>query len=132
MGAGEGCENSSGDGGRLRATGSPSVAADDAVLGATRMPPNKSAIVFMGFGKVNGGVGAFFGDGLRCVVAAKRFPLGNTGANGTLSLSQPVAQSGGLIQAGATVHFQTWFRDSGGPCGTAFNTSNALTIDFEP
>ncbi len=36
------------------------------------------------------------------------------------------------VVPGATLNFQAWFRDPGGPCGHAFNLSNALAITFAP
>ena len=38
----------------------------------------------------------------------------------------------GWITALSTWHFQTWYRDIGGPCGAFSNFSNALTVTFTP
>jgi hypothetical protein len=38
----------------------------------------------------------------------------------------------GRIDPGDTWNFQTWFRDPTGPCGFAFNLSNALAVTFAP
>ena len=36
------------------------------------------------------------------------------------------------LTAGSTWHFQTWYRDTAGPCGTGANVSNAATVTFVP
>ena len=61
----EGCLNSLGTGGRLHPGGSARVTADTLVLQGSRMP-NGSALYYQGTLEVNGGLGAVFGDGLRC------------------------------------------------------------------
>lgn len=129
---GMGCENSSGEGAALRATGTASVAADDALLTTTDMPSNKSVLVFVGTNKTGGGYGVAFGDGLLCTVPIHRFAPGTTGASGSFALSAPVSKSSGKLHAGTTYHFQTWFRDPNGPCGATYNTSNALSITYVP
>ncbi|MCK6447630.1 MAG: right-handed parallel beta-helix repeat-containing protein [Planctomycetes bacterium] len=129
---GMGCENSTGEGAALRATGTPSLAADDALLTASDMPNNKSVLVFVGTNKTGGGYGIAFGDGLLCTVPIHRFTPGSTGASGTFSLASPVAKANGKLHAGTTYHFQAWFRDPNGPCGSTYNTSNALSITYTP
>ncbi|MCP3920133.1 MAG: hypothetical protein GY711_31795 [bacterium] len=37
----------------------------------------------------------------------------------------------GGIQPGETWNFQVWYRDSGGPCGSSFNFTNAVRVAFE-
>ena len=72
--------------------------------------------------------------GLRCVGGVlKRFPVQSSGANGTLVQATPVALSGHLIAVGATLDFQTWYRDrAASPCGKQINLSNALAVTFTP
>jgi hypothetical protein len=71
-----------------------------------------------------------FGDGVRCVQSpVRRFPV-QTPVGG-----QVVFGPGGFvgpagIQAGDTFHFQSWYRDNGGPCGANFNLTNALSVDW--
>ena len=36
------------------------------------------------------------------------------------------------IDPGETWHFQGWYRDPFGPCGSAFNISNAVSVTFTP
>ena len=42
-----------------------------------------------------------------------------------------VASLGGFVP-GETRHFQCWYRDPGGLCGSGFNVSAAYTVTFRP
>ncbi|MFT4540889.1 MAG: hypothetical protein ACI841_004037 [Planctomycetota bacterium] len=130
-----GCGNSTGYGARLMASGSPSVINDDLELIMTPLPPNQFGIFFMGTGTVS----APFGDGLRCVGGNTfRYPIINSNLPGTSTFNSVVGHSGsnfgtpGQIVGGATWHFQGWFRDPHGPCGSAFNLTNRLSVTFQP
>ncbi len=134
----EGCKNSSDRGANLEASaGTTSVLADDLILSATQLPQNQFGIFYMG----GGFHGVLFGDGLRCVSPGgiglfRYLPPQNSGALGQIVLGPGIvahSQSfppAGHIVAGATWHFQAWYRDPTGPCGTAFNLSNALAVTF--
>ena len=131
-----GCVNATGTGARLSAVGSASVAADDLYLKAFPVVPNQTGLFFMGSSQVDG---VHFGNGLRCVGAPMyRYRVGSSGPGGILrvgpvvGLSHEIFPDAGKIQPGSTWHFQAWFRDPGGPCGSGFNTSSALKITFEP
>ena len=65
-GPGGGCANSTGLGGRLALLGGTGVAADEAVLEASQLPPGKAGLFIAGPFAKNGGLGTPFGDGLRC------------------------------------------------------------------
>jgi spore coat protein A len=126
-GPGSGCAHSAGYGSRLYNIGGESASLDDAVLTAIHLPPNKAGLVFMG---VNPSA-VPFGDGLLCLQGQiKRFPGKYSGASGSFLQTQLVQQSGGVITAGSTWHFQVWHRDPNGPCGHGSNTSNGLRIAF--
>jgi hypothetical protein len=83
-----------------------------------------------------------FGDGLRCVstgmIGTFRFPLRNSGAGGSFAEGPIVGYANanfgmaGTISAGATWHFQVWYRDPNGPCGNLTNLSNAVSATFAP
>ncbi len=130
-----GCANATGQGTYLAGVGTLSVAAGDFVLGATQAPANADCLLFMGDGAL---APAPFGNGLRCVGGNTwRWSLSNTGFSGTsiysdltgLSQSNPV---GFQLAPGTTWHFQLWYRDPSGPCGSSFNLSNAVTATFGP
>jgi hypothetical protein len=126
---GEGCRNSTGSGALLSAAGSTSLAADDLVLTASNLTLNQSGIIYMGPNQIQ----LPFGDGLRCVgggsLGVVRFPVMNSGAGGSMTLG-PNFLAPTVITAGQTWNFQSWYRDPGGPCGNAFNLSNAVSATF--
>ncbi|MFT4542214.1 MAG: hypothetical protein ACI835_004681 [Planctomycetota bacterium] len=131
-----GCANSTGSGALLHSTGSTSVIADDLVLTVSNLPSNQFGILYRGGRQWS----ATFGDGIRCVGAAPlticRFGVQSSGPSGTLVLGPGIVALSSTtlpechIQAGMTWNFQGWFRDPGGPCGSAFNLSNALAVTF--
>jgi hypothetical protein len=127
----EGCKNSTGVGALLSASGSVSVSANDLALSATCLPLSQSGILYMGPNQIQ----APFGDGLRCVgggsLGIVRFPVTNSGPSGTIPLG-PGFLTGTPITSGSTWNFQAWYRDPQGPCGNAFNLSNALSVTFTP
>ncbi len=129
---GEGCQNSTGNGGRISGAGTPSLFAADAVITATDLPQDQPGIFFMGSNLVNGGVGVAFGDGLRCVQATKRFAVQYSGPEGVLTLSDPASLAPTEISPGATRYFQGWFRDPVGPCSSGWNTTPAYEVTFTP
>lgn len=134
-----GCGDSTGsvDGSRLFACGGPSVSIDDLVLHATRIPPNQFGLLFMG---ADAAAPAPMGDGLRCVGGSLyRFPARSTGAVGTIAEGPGLAAFSvanfppqAHIAAGRTWHFQCWFRDPAGPCGSGSNVTHGLSVTFTP
>jgi hypothetical protein len=131
--AGAGCANSTGAGALLVNLGGASVALDDADLICSGLPLDKPALVYMALQRKNGGLGAPFGAGLRCLDGQlKRYSVQSTGPAGVLQRTNLVAGSGGLITAGATWHFQVWHRDSLSGCAKQFNLSNGFSVSFTP
>jgi hypothetical protein len=134
-GADEGCRTSLGLGGKLRASGSPSLAGDSALLMGTQMP-NSSALYFQGMTQQGGGAGSVFGDGLRCAAGtivrlATRTNVNATShypAAGEMSLSQ----KGGVGAPGVRT-YQIWFRNAAPFCTpSTFNLSNGVSITWTP
>lgn len=131
-----GCATSSGSGVQLTASGSTSVGADDLVLTATGVPLQQTGLMFLGDQQIF----APFGDGQRCVGGfTGRFPIRSAGATGVIVEGPGLAAytltslpSQAWIDPGDTVHFQCWVRDPGGPCGSSFTLSNALSVSFTP
>jgi hypothetical protein len=134
-----GCVNSSGQGGVLAAGGPTSTTADSLRMEARWLPNNVLGILFMG----SATNWLPFGDGRLALgpgsTGVFRFvPPKNTGAEGALiwdgglvAQSQALATAG-HIDPGETWYFQTWYRDPTGPCGSGFNVSNGLQVDFTP
>ena len=134
-----GCANSTGSGALLAATGSASVAEDDLVLSATGLPAGVGAVVYMGGAPMQ----MPLADGVRCVdwgsVGIFRYPVQSASAGGEISVgpgmiadSQKLFGPSGTIAVGQAWYFQTWYRDSAGPCGLGNNHSNAVSVTFVP
>lgn len=134
-----GCVNGTGRGSLLRSSGSRSVAADDLFMTVSDMPGGQFGRFYMGAGLNH----APFGNGILCAGSGGygqfRFELFHSGSAGfaTLGLgivahSQESFGALGQIFPGQTWHFQVWHRDPQGPCGASFNTSNGVSVTFEP
>lgn len=132
--AGHGCANSAfAEGARLTGAGFPVVSADDFVLEVEGSRPVQPGLFLQGDDALGGGFGLPFGDGLQCV-GGNVLLLQNMFANsqGNAASSIALAATAGL-SAGDTKRYQWWFRDPGAsPCGTGFNTSNALEVIWGP
>ncbi len=126
-----GCLSSLGLGGKLRATGCPSISADTVALQGSQMP-NSSALYFQGTTQQAGGSGAVFGDGKRCAAGmvirlgtknnsagASRYPVG----------ADPLVSVRGNITAPGTRTYQCWYRNAANFCtASTFNLTNGLEI----
>ena len=109
------------------------------MIAVVGVPADQFGILYMGAGRAS----LPFGDGLRCVgaggVGIFRFPVQSAGFAGLLqegpgivAHSRAAFTPPGGIDAGETWHFQGWYRDPGGPCGSAYNLSNGLSVTFAP
>ncbi len=131
-----GCINVAGTGAIMSGSGSASVGADNLILTTAGMVPGTFAITFMGPGMISP---VAVGNGLLCLSGPLyRFPVFSTGlgsgsVGGGLAAytvaNNPVS---GHIIPGSTWNFQTFYRDIGGPCGSNFNLSSALSVNFTP
>jgi acetyl esterase/lipase len=130
-----GCNSSLAIGGRLRASGEPSITADSLVLDGAQMP-NSSALYFQGTSTQTEGAGVAFGDGLRCVtgtIVRLGTKVNLAGASQYPAAGDaPVSVSGGDA-AGVTRYFQVWYRNPVGFCTAAtFNLTNGVAVTFVP
>jgi hypothetical protein len=128
-----GCANSTGAGAVLTGTGTASVGVADAVLHGAGLVRSQPGLYFQGENDPGGGLGLMFGDGLRCagmnVVRLEVVPANPAGESQT---SIDIVAMGG-VAAGQTRYYQLWYRDpTGSPCGSGFNLSNGLRIDWLP
>jgi choice-of-anchor A domain-containing protein len=112
--------------------GSNSHSANDLVLRAVDLPPERWGMFFFASGQT----AVPFGNGVRCVDGDTLYRLGAQIANGAGLLSQAVdladpTAASAVIEPAQTWHFQAWFRD---PDAAAphFNTSDGYTIHFTP
>ena len=140
---GRGCDNSVASGGAgLAASGRASLAQDTLLLHASGELDHAASIVLQGDALL---AGVAFGDGLRCVGGhLKRLYLASaTGGSvtvpgaGATSVSARSAAVGDSIPAGATRHYQVYYRDpSSGFCpapqGNTWNVSSAVSVHWTP
>jgi len=130
--SGSGCANSLGVGASLEGTGTDGIANDDLVLEVSQLPPNASVLLFVGTATANGGLGAVFGDGLRCVTGSVvRLGVQFADPIGFLEFGPGYAAQEGWA-VGDTRYFQAWYRNNAGPCGQRFNLSNGVQVTFTP
>ena len=118
-----------------------SVSLNNLRLKATGGPAGQPGLFYYGSTQINGGNGAPFGNGLRCVggggqptfrVEGPAFFTSNGNANKLLDFTAGAMGNGpGKIDAGDTFNFQFWYRD---PEATpfSFNFSDAVQFTFCP
>lgn len=132
-----GCLHSLGVGAHLAGTGCPSISGDLLQITATNLVPNKPTFFFAATAQNNGGLGSPFGDGLTCLAGQRKRvgKLFHAPANGTATVPLP-SEAALSVQfppsVGQTHNYQVFFRNQGGPCGTGFNTSNGVSVVWQP
>jgi hypothetical protein len=110
------------------------------VLEISQMPLNSLGRLYMGAGTNH----VPFGDGFQCAGAGGyglfRFPVQSATGVGAFSFGprhQPRSRPGtsarpvrsSRVRRGT---FEGWYRNSLGPCGSGFNTTNAVGVVFSP
>lgn len=133
LGANDGCRNSIGVGGRLRASGSTTIVGDSLVLSASQLP-NSTALFFQGTTQWQGGAGVQFGDGLRCangsvVRLGVKFVAGGS-AQYPQSGDQAVSVRGNVLVPGMR-SYQVWYRNAAAFCtSSTFNLTNGWQVTW--
>jgi hypothetical protein len=133
-----GCENSTGQGGALRAAGSAAVGADTLTLAAYGLPASTSGVFIQGTGQAGGGAGTVFGDGLLCVEGSVVRIAGVSASGGVALYPQSgdpaVSVRGALPPGGGTRHYQYWYRNQVAAfCPSApFNLTNGVEVVWLP
>ncbi len=144
LGADVGCLNADGLGGKLRATGNPSLSDDgdgtaSVRLDGTQMMPTSSYMYIQGTTRIS----VHFGDGLRCVggavirmhpVLPPRANVGGASHFPEAAFADPSISVKGLVLSPGTRTYQCWYRDATPTfCTTStFNLTNAVEITWGP
>ena len=134
-GHGEGCTNSLGTGGHLRADGWSTLAYETLTLRATQMP-SSTALYLQGTHMVANGFGSVLGDGLLCI-GGSIVRLGTkTNVAGASQFPEagdpPLSVRGGVVPF-TTYRYQVWYRNAAAFCTSAtFNLSNGLNVTWAP
>ncbi len=135
FGANEGCLNSLGLGGKLAATGTPSLSGDTLHLNGTQMP-NSSALFFQGTAQQTAGAGAVFGDGLRCAAGTITRLATKTNSGGASLYPAPGDASvsvRGVVTGPGTRDYQVWYRNAAAFCtASTFNLTNGVEVVWAP
>lgn len=136
--SGHGCRNSvSTAGGLLTGTGLAQVSADSFGLFASELPPSTSVLFYQGTGVTAGGLGASFGDGLRCVGGSV---IRLATRPGVTQLSHypnqgdvPISLRGSIPVGGGVRRYQAWYRNSAAFCtASTFNLTNGIEVTWLP
>ena len=136
-GPGRGCANSANpQGALLRGSGVARVSADTFVLTASGLPGTASTLFLQYDAVLDGGLGAAFGDGLRCL-SGNLIRLGTrTAAAGSAaypSAGSPTVSVRGLVPPGSVRFYQAWYRNAATFCTSeTFNLTNAIRVDWLP
>lgn len=133
-----GCKHSLGYGGIIRAHNIWSYSCDTLKVHVLALPTTTPVLFFHGTAKVNFGVGAPFGDGLRCVGGTVIRVATRTTSNGAVfypdtgeaAITQRVPVTG----PGYISYFQAWYRNADPTfCTSAtYNLTNATGVTWVP
>ncbi len=128
-----GCASSVGVGAILSGSGSSSISAANLALHGARLPAGQPALFFQANNLVAAGLGAPFGDGLRCAEGSLvRLEFVVSDASGQAATTANLGWLGGAA-AGDLRRYQLWYRDPvGSPCGSLFNLTNGLELTWAP
>lgn len=132
-GSGQGCLNTTGQGGVLLGSGSTYVSDDHLSFTASNLLPGGACLFFQG--TAQGSLPLF--DGLRCaggqtirlgvkiatLAGTARFP----GVGGL-----PIHTSGLVPPSGAARYYQAWYRNNGSSCGTNANFTSGVQVIWAP
>lgn len=132
---GAGCQNSSGSGATLSASGNASVTFDNFQVDITGLPPGSLGLLLRGNNGVNMGLGTAAGDGLLCTGGNSWRSQVEVASAGQVTMTHFQGQPFGAssYQSGATTNYQFWYRDTAGTCsGAGFNFTNAWAVKWLP
>lgn len=126
---GAGCQHSDGSGALLSGTGFACTSNDSFALNVAQSKAGTPGLVFQGSADL--GLGNALGDGLLCVTPARRWFPQSADAGGAVTYGPGIFSKDPAVVPGNTLHYQWWFRDLSGACGTGFNFSNGLSVTWQ-
>ncbi len=134
--AGNGCASSiTAAGANLAGSGVASISSDTFLLTGTLMP-SSSALYFQGTTQTSAGLGAVFGDGLRCASGSVIRLKTKTNVGGTSSYpgaGDTLISIKGVNVAGGVRDYQVWYRNAAAFCTpSTFNLTNGLEVTWIP
>lgn len=136
--SGHGCASSAvADGARLIATGVPSVTTDTLVLTCAGIPTSAAAIFLQAPTSSPSAAAPTFGDGTLCLAGNLLRLRTRTARSGVAQLGiagdPRVSALGAVPPLGATVHYQTVYRNAASFCTSATsNASNSIATSWTP
>jgi hypothetical protein len=134
--ADSGCANTShSSGGRLSASGAPSLVVDEFRLHVAGLPDATPGLVLQGADQVAGGQGLPAGDGLLCTTGRVMRSQIQSSVAGAMTFEHMHGVTFGQASygSGAPAHYQVMYRDFANPCsGLMFNLTNAWTVAWTP
>jgi hypothetical protein len=129
FGLGVGCQNSSGPGAGLVASGNAQVSSDSFQLDIAGVPGAKPGLVVKGSTQIFTPVG----DGFLCTAAQLRSQVQMTDGFATTTFTLFQGQPfGATANLGSNTYYQFWYRDVANPCGGGFNFSKAWCTTWQP
>lgn len=129
-GIGEGCDNGLGFGGKLKATGNPSISNDTLVLTSTQIPMHSPGYFFGSTQATPMGTQNVIGSGLTCLLAPVRIQkIAMGGGSIPLAGAPSISVFMGLT-AGETSYFQYWYRNNSGTCISDANATNGVIVTW--
>lgn len=135
VGVARGCTNSTGNGGKLVATGNASLSADTVTLTGSDMAPASFSLFLQSPSTAGGGYGQVqFFDGLRCVGPSfvrltTKMSVAGAAAIGAPSTSLSIL--GGIASPG-TQYYQVVYRNNAGLCNFLANSTNGVAVVWGP
>ena len=132
-GSAAGCQNSTGQGGKLVGSGLSSVSSDTLVLSSSQM--SGGFCVFLQANTLP--VASFYGDGTRCIGGSMRRLAQKAVIGGTASFPNPgdsrISQVGAIPALGGVKAYQVAYRDASGTlCGSGYHITNAVSVIWVP
>jgi hypothetical protein len=135
VGHGEGCTNSLGTGGHVRADGWSTLAHETLTLRGTQMP-SSTALYLQGTHPVFNELGTQLGDGLLCIdgtLIRLGVKVNVAGASQFPDVGDPPLSVRGMVVPTTSHRYQVWYRNAAAFCTPAtYNLTNGVEVIWVP